>query len=64
MRVFGEAHPVKPFIMMFAQLHNNFNFVKAFQEIRSVACAVYATKSPNRLYDLCRVRPKRCRSAS
>ena len=43
-----EAHLLKPFIMMLAQLQNNINFAKAFREIRSVIGALKSTKGPER----------------
>ena len=36
-----EAHPVKPYIMMFAQLQYKINFVQASRQARDVIDAPY-----------------------
>lgn len=40
MKMFEKAHPVKPSIMMFAQLQYKINFTGAFRQVRSVVDAV------------------------
>lgn len=62
--MFEEAHPVKPYIMMFAQLQYKINFAGSLRQARCVIGAAKATKGPVVPHDLCRICTKRCRSAS